>query len=780
MHICRFCLTEKDPLSNIYERDNKNATPLPLQIMACVAIEVFANDGMPQMICDDCRSQTGKSYLFKTICKRSDDALKLYLATGVLNKYGKEEALQPPKLTKKRSVEADTQASPEKRSKSNGNTVKAEPVQDNNNIIVQAIENAIQYIEQPLSTVEPADDVTTVLCDEPEINDVDIKLSPTNSPPKQVITHCFSCEHCERSFPLQQLLDIHMRQHTRERKFACFQCGKRFFSKHDLSKHSQTHSGEKPYTCVVCDKSFSRATLLHRHEKVHVSVPKYLCTYCDKTYLSSEDLDAHMLIHKKKRPYKCEQCDKSFAFKQGLERHEAVHNPENPYKCNYCDESFTTAGKLARHVTSHAGARPFPCKLCPRTFLLSHHLSRHLRNHYSRKVAHNECGEHKCDVCSMSFRRKDSLVNHTAIHSMVNLKCLICNKEFSDARTVKEHVTTHLSGLPYPCDKCDYSFETQEELEEHEVKHGDLDDYDDEFTQHEMRAAQVQEAQVDTSTPLVRRSQRESKIKNYADFLKDELGSDSDENIDEPEDVKPVNKIQIGTIQPVIRSDTIKVYKGVKDKCTVVDKGTPTTKTLPASSEPPEKITNEPIEQESSAKLAEPAPKSVTKIMTLENLGLSKQALDAMTEKSGFVEMKVGQKVIRVQKLMMTKAEYQAMAKQGKLEMKGSTIVVQNKGTGGLDLNRLTQAGKNVVKDPLTDTPEVSEHKVTVHPGVDIQVSKTPVRTYVKRFVKTKEEQADTDSCGVREPSQDPVVSIDLAPNTMQNIQQTDTLTSIF
>lgn len=40
MKICRFCLSEDEPLTNIYEKDGKQSVPLPLQIMACVAIEV--------------------------------------------------------------------------------------------------------------------------------------------------------------------------------------------------------------------------------------------------------------------------------------------------------------------------------------------------------------------------------------------------------------------------------------------------------------------------------------------------------------------------------------------------------------------------------------------------------------------------------------------------------------------------------------------------------------------------------------------------------------------
>lgn len=47
---------------------------------------MFANDGMPQLICRTCRFQTNQAYKFKSTCKKSDDALKLYLATGSLIK----------------------------------------------------------------------------------------------------------------------------------------------------------------------------------------------------------------------------------------------------------------------------------------------------------------------------------------------------------------------------------------------------------------------------------------------------------------------------------------------------------------------------------------------------------------------------------------------------------------------------------------------------------------------------------------------------------------------
>lgn len=43
MQVCRFCLDDEGPFTNIYDKnikDAKQTVPLPVQIMACVAIEV--------------------------------------------------------------------------------------------------------------------------------------------------------------------------------------------------------------------------------------------------------------------------------------------------------------------------------------------------------------------------------------------------------------------------------------------------------------------------------------------------------------------------------------------------------------------------------------------------------------------------------------------------------------------------------------------------------------------------------------------------------------------
>lgn len=53
-----------------------------------------------------------------------------------------------------------------------------------------------------------------------------IMQSPIDTPVEVVQTHVFACTMCERSYPLSQLLEIHMKNHVRERNHPCELCNK--------------------------------------------------------------------------------------------------------------------------------------------------------------------------------------------------------------------------------------------------------------------------------------------------------------------------------------------------------------------------------------------------------------------------------------------------------------------------------------------------------------------------------------------------------------------------
>ncbi|XP_016991999.1 zinc finger protein 3 [Drosophila rhopaloa] len=538
--VCRFCLTEQK-LASIFEENArvKTTANLPLQIMAITAIEVYAGDGMPGLICLECRLLFEHCYRFKQMCKRAETLLRQYPLTG--NWPSPLEKPRAPMMTvvpKKVVVipapAAETPEAPKKllNTMAKSSQVVIENVQvmetslvnpvivtspvnrrshayelkveNNQEINMDDVQNMLEDMAHelekefektapkvlpkkpkllnkssirilnkgPSAPVEPRISTPQVKRDESgnvavvtEVLDADIKLDDQDDPTKnaeKVATYVFPCPDCERSFPLQQLLEIHQLNHTRSRSFQCPQCEKSFFSKYDLAKHNFVHTGERPFKCTICGKAFTRKALLHRHERTHTEIPKIICVYCEKPFISRQEMEKHAERHLKKRPFQCGVCTKSFAFKQGLERHEVIHSSNLPFPCQHCSRSFSTASKLARHLVAHAGKRAYPCKYCPKSYLLSHHLSRHVRMHLQTTDAMFVCSE-----CKKSFNNYINLLEHASVHAHTTLKCPMCREQIDDIDSVEAHMEQHKGSERFACEFCDHIFLTQNCLQKH-------------------------------------------------------------------------------------------------------------------------------------------------------------------------------------------------------------------------------------------------------------------------------------------------------------------------
>lgn len=357
--------------------------------------------------------------------------------------------------------------------------------------------------------------------DEPYENESD----PKNA--ELIETNVYPCPHCERSFPLLQLRDIHLKNHTRDRKFDCEECDKSFFSKYDLQRHSFTHNGEKPFKCSACDKAFSRSSLLQRHEKSHTDIPKYICITCERPFISKEAMEKHAERHKINRPFQCKLCHKVFAFKQGLERHEVIHSRQQPYPCQYCNQSFSTTTKLARHLTAHAGQRPYPCKFCKKSYLLSHHLTRHMRSH--RNVDDNATSvSFMCSRCNASFESRDELITHSATHANAdNLSCPLCKEMFDSIDALTSHINQHSDGEAFACEFCDLIFMTADKLQQHtdsdhaqemEAYHEDDRVQADRKKQHQEQESTIQSNNSDGSEDNLQYTVNEILLDDSAEF----------------------------------------------------------------------------------------------------------------------------------------------------------------------------------------------------------------------------------------------------------------------
>ncbi|XP_023245216.1 uncharacterized protein LOC106643221 [Copidosoma floridanum] len=466
--VCRFCLTDTEPLNFIYDRElsKPSNVPLALQIMSCVGIEVYSADGMPQMICLHCRGNLDRSYKFKQQCKKADEALRAYPISGVLPRPFPLLSSDSSEGTAKRKIEIRSPNDPKKPRLDNGDRDRRENLREK-----EELQQRHEYYEEPEDMVYEGEHDANAKDDDDES-----KLEPG-----EIRVH--ACNQCERTFPLLQSLQLHMeRAHGRDREYKCTECDRSFYSKYDLTKHMTTHNEEKPYSCQICNRQFSRANLLARHEKIHQEELKYSCVHCDRSFFTREDLDKHEEnMHTAVKPYQCNICNKQFTYKQSLERHEMLHSEDKSFVCEYCKEAFRTSTKLARHLTTHAGHRPYLCKLCPRSFLLSHHLTRHMRSHLVEK-------RHQCEDCGKAFKRKESLEVHQLTHIKrpgMGLICNVCKESCRNRADYVTHIKQHIEagekmgpdGLP-PENKEKLADTEEEEEEEEEEQYSDDDDDD--------------------------------------------------------------------------------------------------------------------------------------------------------------------------------------------------------------------------------------------------------------------------------------------------------------
>ncbi|XP_043467831.1 uncharacterized protein LOC122502039 isoform X2 [Leptopilina heterotoma] len=463
--VCRFCLTESEPLSYIYDREMSRSflVPLTLQIMSCVGIEVYAADGMPQMICNTCRWNLDRSYKFKQQCKKADEALRAYPVSGVLPRPFPPISTEPPDTNNKRSAEQRAHNEQQKKARlDNGDRERRERQAEK-----QSKEERIDIYDEDQDRGSEGE------------NEAGNEKEDRKLEPGEVRVH--SCTLCERTFPLRQALLLHIQRAHRDRNYKCTECDRMFFSKYDLNKHILTHSEDKPYTCQICNKQFARANLLQRHEKVHRDELRYGCQHCDREFFTTDELEKHEeSAHKANKPFQCNICNKRFTYKQGLERHEMLHSEDKTFVCEYCKEAFRTSTKLARHLSTHAGHRPYLCKLCPRTFLLSHHLTRHMRSHSVEK-------RHVCEDCGKAFKRKESLEVHQLTHtkrSGLGLTCDVCQDTCRNRADYVTHIKQHIEagekmgpdGLQ-PDIKEKIEIDSEDEEDEEQYSDGD-DDYE--------------------------------------------------------------------------------------------------------------------------------------------------------------------------------------------------------------------------------------------------------------------------------------------------------------
>lgn len=240
------------------------------------------------------------------------------------------------------------------------------------------------------------------------------------------------------------------------------------------------------------------------------SIPKeiYKCSFCPKTFSKYLLLKAHKIeehkLNNKQGKFPCKQCPRIFLLEKTLKVHENLKHPEET-KTSQVKPIETQVGvpsvkliKLTNSVTKILPtAVPFikleayNCDKCTNKFtnleLLNDHKKTHQRTPRKGtqpgfKALNQQCNsEHKCNICSKTFRQLSHLIIHRDNHQK-KVSCSNCGLVFTSKHLLDEHKRRYCLKLPkspkmastklnisvrsapsklFNCDKCQKQFRNQ-------------------------------------------------------------------------------------------------------------------------------------------------------------------------------------------------------------------------------------------------------------------------------------------------------------------------------
>lgn len=118
-----------------------------------------------------------------------------------------------------------------------------------------------------------------------------------------------------------------------------------------------------------------------------------------------------------------------------------------------CNKSFRQKNILTTHQALHFGKK-VECTECGKKFARRSQLILHFRMHRDEKPFVCSFGD-----CQAAFRQRQHLVDHSFIHTgEKNFPCSTCNKAFQTRKRLQDHIYKVHSYHRYSCDRCEKTF----------------------------------------------------------------------------------------------------------------------------------------------------------------------------------------------------------------------------------------------------------------------------------------------------------------------------------
>ncbi|KAL0962597.1 hypothetical protein UPYG_G00342280 [Umbra pygmaea] len=111
-------------------------------------------------------------------------------------------------------------------------------------------------------------------------------------------------------------------------------------------------------------------------------------------------------------PNQCVLCHRVLSCQSALKMHYRIHTGERPFKCKVCGRAFTTKGNLKTHVGVHRANPPLrvqhSCPICQKKFTNAVVLQQHIRMHMGGQISNSPLADSLQDMgTDISFEDKN-------------------------------------------------------------------------------------------------------------------------------------------------------------------------------------------------------------------------------------------------------------------------------------------------------------------------------------------------------------------------------------
>ncbi|CAG9825304.1 unnamed protein product [Phaedon cochleariae] len=450
--ICRICMNEGTMMSIFKVNVSK-------KMMACAAVQVWPNDGLPAQICNRCSAKLHIAFQFKKQCEKSDGKLRQMKFNRPLDvpqeQVQLQEEIQSNQVEPQQVITQElSQTVPQNNCIYIGCNPGAEPIQGTFISTTQTQPQSLgQMGYQPENNVQ----LSAYSLNDVGQPQVYTSISGTFDIPLQPVTGIL---HNQMAHQIQL-----QTQHVTSLQPPPLQ-PRPIVQTEDNDDKSPTEGSEKQ--CPTCKKVFGNANKLSRHRKTHSPDMPYKCKVCAKAFSHSGNFKIHMRMHTGERPFRCMVCGKGCRQAQDLEKHIRTHTGERPHKCATCPKAFSTRSNLIAHIRTHTGERPYVCCVCQKGFCQSNELTKHMRTHTGEK-------SHICDICNKGFNGSSTLIVHRRSHTGERpYACAVCERGFAQSSCLTVHMRRHGDHQKHLCQLCCKRFPTSEKLSEHaRIAHAD-------------------------------------------------------------------------------------------------------------------------------------------------------------------------------------------------------------------------------------------------------------------------------------------------------------------